>query len=727
MFVSFDYLSPLITLSHGGKRTHTSNIGGFLTILEIIAIIVSIAILLYSSYNKISYISFNKQYLTDYITFYFNKSEIFHFFYLQSNFNDQNKYDYNKYIRIFSYNNNSFSYINQSSLTDTDHWLYGLCEDEINDRIEIDNQYIEDNISNYMCLKYYYNINTNKYYTKNDPGFKYPYINKLMNYNINVEKCVNNTHFLYYFDNPCANEKEINNYIKTHNEIFLYYNDHKILQGGHKNPFYTSLSYTKFSLYPENNIFTETYNINIAPFKIVANEDYTKKNQDDTKKQINSYIKDSSNQEYILKDNNYLLLKNIFELNKYSRLYRKHYTSFFNEIIPKIGGFIQLFHIIFYFINFVYYKYQITLNIIDEIAGIESKNNENIDNKRNSINQIIINKICSSQKNISKGKFPGSNGINPNLIHLSNITKVNNAFHSNIYKKIDITNNLNYFAKKNFKNSLSNKNIMEDDNSYSICKFVSDSVSNSYISGLNNSKQKKRRSVQKTHLFDLNNSHKNSIYSNCYSIKENIHEDDKEMRKEIQKFKKEINNNNTKRETHKPSLFYGVNENNIAKEEGVKLPDLDKKPQKKRSLCVKHKDINLKLASDKKNLKKKRYSCGNKFPNNNHHTKKFENEKKNFNYTSNFDCNLILENIDVKRCDKKMLEDFNKKFSFWAFLSFLSKRSQLNNMNIITEVRNKMISEEQMINLYINTNNINNYFRKISTNKPYYFTFNGNE
>ena len=711
MFINFDYLSPPITLYHSGKRTHTSNIGGFLTIVEIIAIVTSIVILLFTSYTRTSSLSFYKKYETDYNTFYFNESEIFHFFYLQSNINYGEKYDHNKYIRIFSYTNISFSYINQSSLIDTDHWLYDLCEDEIENKIEIENQYSESNISNYMCLKYYYNIDTNKYYTKNESGFKYPYINKLMNYNINVEKCVNDSHSIFYFNNSCANEKEINNYIKAHNEIFLYYNDHNVLQNNPKNPFFTTLSYTKFNLYPENNIFTEIYNINIAPLKIVTNEDIANKKQVKTKKQNNSYIKDSSNQKFILKENNYLLLKNVFELNKYSHIYKKHYALFFTDILPKIGGFIQLYHFIFYFLNYIYYKYKITLDIIDEISSMESKISEN-ETKRHSINQLAFNKIGSSQKIVNKSKSRTSH-VKQNLFQLSNITRDRYAFNSNVYnKKVDIGNNLNSLVKKNYKNSLSGKSLAEmEENSYSVCKFVSDSVTNSYISGINNEMSKKRKSNHKNYLPEFNYSKKNSCFSHCYSIKENIHEDDKD----IPTYKGD-KNMKVKREHQKRSLFSNYIENYIEKEEDGNLTYFDKYPQKKHSLCIKNKNNNLKLFSDKKN---KRLSCGIKRPNN-YHQKNVEIETKFISHPLISDYNLVLENVEVKKCDKKMLEDFNRKLSFCEFLSYYSRKGQYNNnMNIITEVRNKMISEEQMINGYINTINLSNYFKKVNTNSQY--------
>ena len=230
MLINFDYLSPSIYLYYSGNRGHLSNIGGLLTILLILSILMSALMIICSEKYQNPKISFYREHQRESNMLFFNESELFHFY----SFNNlqEKKLNFNKYIRIYSFNSYSNDF-KQYSLTDNDHWLYDLCEDGI------DNNFFDKSIldkitffSECICLKYFYNSIDKKYYAKNDSKFRTPHIkkddDKIISYDILVEKCINDTLFNNQLKISCASENEINNFISNNSEIILYYHTHKI-------------------------------------------------------------------------------------------------------------------------------------------------------------------------------------------------------------------------------------------------------------------------------------------------------------------------------------------------------------------------------------------------------------------------------------------------------------------------------------------------------------------
>ena len=726
---NLDYLSPSITLCYLGKRGHISNISGFLSIILSIIIIIFIAFFLSLRLKRIiSSSSFYKQYENNNVNYYyFNGTELFHFFYLKTSNLTLNKYDnLNKYIRIIAYNDDIKN-------LNSDHWIYDLCEENtdnslLNKTIFHNKYFFQES----LCLKYYYNSKTEKYFTNKETEFKYPFIknslnnNEILTLNVNVEKCVNNS-FNFKFNNQynyhCASDNEVSIFLSEIKEIYLYYHNHHVLVDNYKHPHYTTLSYYKYNL--EDNNILQINTIYYSLLKILTYNGFFLKNE------INTFTVDYIKEKITL-INNDIILKTSFQISEYSHIYKRYYYSLFKDIFPKIGGIIQLIYSIFYLINYIYYKYIYTSNAIDEIIKIENQKLSIIDiqnffkksnEKLNDVNNT------KSQKNILKLKINEINNNNIASVHGSKRSKTSNNHHrlsktktparsnklSQSYKNIQLyskSNKMKYDSQLKKLTKIAERNFFDciNDNSQSVLfqQAQSDKSLNCNFCSLNKKSDK---------VNENNNSVEIPKYINCtpkfFSVTDSQNEENSE---EILKNKGALSIYKTqttkKQRLSKFSEQYKKNGEYLSKilvnkeyQTDNKLSDLYSKINMKKNL-----GSNILIDKRVNPIKKKSHGDIRVFKRFKIPTLKKKNDTDSeIKYVFNLKTTDFFELIDCKE-----LKKFKKEISIWKFFMSFNKHSSYSHMSKFTNMRNKIVSEEQMFENYINFFNIDKYFREMN-------------
>ena len=354
-----DYLSPKITLFYYGDRRHSSFLGGLLTILMVVLSSVYVSYLIYSivghaNKNFMLY----KSYLIDAGQFYFNDTTgIFHYFQL---YDIRNKLygEYNKkYVRIFM-SRLYRSYINNREiLSENEHWVYDSCREGLDNKHINKNLFI-DNVpfKNGACLRYYYNNNEKKYYPIEDViNFKYPYIihgtgnkNNLFLETI-VEKC-DNSSVISSLLGFCGSEQEIEDYFEQFKGINFQLLSKRVDTENYQDPIYQYFHSFSESL----DIFSVPVdNINLMPFFIEIKTGIIFP----IIHKLETYALDVNRREnWGIYENTKVLAIFDYWLQNSAQVIKGGYNTIY-DILPSIGGIIQLIYYIFYSFNFLYNKY----------------------------------------------------------------------------------------------------------------------------------------------------------------------------------------------------------------------------------------------------------------------------------------------------------------------------------------------------------------------------------
>jgi len=373
-FENLDYLSPKITLFYKYKQRHSSPIGGILTLLMIIICALFILkflirLFLHSSPSVIFY----RKYENDLSKYSFNSSSIPHLIWLNNNNNDNENFKTiinNKAIRVILLAEENNYAANTSNLKNYEHWVYDSCEN--NDFINydelifndyyIDNKYNKD-VSNAICIKYYYNKTEQQYYSLNNKTlnnkFKYPYLEHGISNKNNtilstvIEKCTNNSITNDIFG-TCENEEDILTYLNEYNSAYIQVLDHQVDLTNYKRPIQAYfMGISSFLLH--NNGY-EVNTINFSPLLIKSSENLI--NDEIIEKK--TVIIDST-QTTIISSNNKILLKYLFCIQNYKQIYERKYSDLF-EAFSSIGGIVQFCYYVFYIINYVYNDFILILN-----------------------------------------------------------------------------------------------------------------------------------------------------------------------------------------------------------------------------------------------------------------------------------------------------------------------------------------------------------------------------
>ena len=510
MFIKeIDFLSPKISLYYKGSLSHSSL---FSSILSIISSIIIITFSVYFSLDLIQRKNPDFYYLNRYVEdageFPLNSSSLFHFITLGNISRNLLGFDFRSF-RIIGFNDKHEN-MEDKSLKKVDHWIYGLCDENvskgINDLIEF-KEYKES-----ACIKKYYSSLKKEYYDINDINFKWPILShgisnpNVKTYHIIIDKCSQDTLDLM-FDKKytCKNDSEMEIFFSGNHGCELYFIDEYIDVSNYKEP------NKKFFYRIENTFSKEIYsanNLNFNPSIIRTHNGIIFDNIEEElsysfdRNDVLTYSTDSMNAYMIY----YFWLKN--RLLIYERIYKR-----IQDIFSIIGGIVESVTFFSSFINCFYHKYIIlhdtkTLlfssieeyekNIQKKINFNNSINNENISNdilisNDNQQNFKSTKSLTSVKKNIDKNKL--------------------NIINNNENQNENEIENRNKYNNNKFKSYLNNNNSSE----YIISqKTKNDKINNEYYSGnkLNIVKgdKNRRKDQNKDEIIDINTKNSNFNY-----------------------------------------------------------------------------------------------------------------------------------------------------------------------------------------------------------------------
>ena len=354
-----DCISPKLTLYYYGNRRHPSYFGGILTLITVFLSSSYVFYLLYNVFtHQISNFMYYRSYIVDVEQFNYNDSTgIYHFFQLYDTHNKSFGVYNSKYIRIFmtrlyrSYQNN------EEDLFNNEHWLYDNCREGIDNK-NIDQKLFNEtgNFSEAACLRYYYNKTNHKYYPiEDEENFRYPYIIHGTGHKDNlflgtiIEKCENSS-ITSEILGHCGSVKEIDDYFEKYKGINIQFLSRGVDTDNRADPIYQYFDSISDSLeispVPINNL-------NIMPFFIEVKTGYIVPQT----KRTTTYSLDFNRRENWKAPHNEKILA-VFDywLQNSSQVMKGGYYSLL-DVLPNIGGIIQLTYYIFYSLNFLYNKY----------------------------------------------------------------------------------------------------------------------------------------------------------------------------------------------------------------------------------------------------------------------------------------------------------------------------------------------------------------------------------
>ncbi len=370
-FERVDFLSPKITLFYKYKKRHSSPIGGLLTsIMIVICSYFILKFLITLFIHNTPSVIFYRKYEKDLSKYALDSSSIVHLIWLNNN----NKSSFNsiintKAIRVILLADDNNYEADTSNLINYEHWVYDACEkNDFNDYEDllVNDEYINDNnknITNAICIRYYYNKTEKKYYSSNtkdfNNSFKYPYLEHGISNTNNtilstiIEKCTNNSITNVIFGD-CENEEFIHKYLSEYNSAYFQILDHQVDLNNYYSPIQSYfMGISSFLLH--NNGY-EVNNIKLSPLLIrsyqnIVGDDYIEKN---------TVIVDNT-QNTLIHSYNKILLKYLFCIQNYKQIYQREYDDLF-DAFSSIGGIVQFFYYVFYIINYFYNDYILILN-----------------------------------------------------------------------------------------------------------------------------------------------------------------------------------------------------------------------------------------------------------------------------------------------------------------------------------------------------------------------------
>ena len=515
-----DYISPKITLFYYGKRRHASNLGGILTVLMVL---LSASYVFYLIYNIISHKITNfmlyRTYFVDAGQFYFNDTTgIFHYFQIF----DIKQKDYGEYksqfIRIFMSRLYTTYIDKHDNLSENEHWVYDTCKDNKENKNIDKNLFDINSFKKGVCLRYYYNNIDHIYYPVEDlQNFKYPYLIHGSSNKDNlfletiIEKC-DNSSIISNVLGSCGNQKDIDEYFEKYKGITLQLLSKRVDTDNYESPIYEYMHSISESL---NINSVAVNNINLMPYFIEINNGVVFPR---TKKTITWSFEFNRRENLYIKDNQKILAIFDYWLQNSAQVIKGGYSTLY-DILPSIGGIIQLIYYIFYSINFLYNKYIIIQDCnksffrmynIEDTKGISTKktfakyvNSLRDKIKINNTKNKIINQAREKRDSIFVAKYHRQK---------QSLAAYNNSL---------LSSNIN---EDNFKNDLSNSNDL-------IASLQKNNLSNIIKSKISNNKQ--RISFQKKDFKLKNESigtsviNKKTVYNKNFNEKINKFINDK--------------------------------------------------------------------------------------------------------------------------------------------------------------------------------------------------------
>ena len=516
-----DFLSPKITLYYYGSKRHKSVIGAIISLIMVLCSSLYIFYLFYSIIrHKISNFMFYKSYLTDAGLYIFNDtSGIYHYFQVY-NIESMEFGEFDpKYIRIFMSRLYKTYQNNQSSLTDNEHWVYDKC------REGIDNKNVNKNIFTEVtyfyrgaCLRYYYNIEKQEYISIEDTiNFKFPYLihgsgtpGSLFLETV-VEKC-HNSSITQKVLGPCGSEEEIKKYLNTYTGIFLQLLEKQVITSNYEQPVYEYISGVAGAL---DNVIVPVNNIDIAPFYIDISKGIVFPS---SKSLVTYFLEDIRREVWESNENNNILAIFDYWLQNSCQNIKGGYSTLY-DILPSIGGIIQLIYYIFYCVNYLYNKY-IVIHDCNK-SFFRMYNSEDIQNSL--AKKKFLKNIHSIRDEVNYKNLNKIGNVKRNTIYKDDLKAIRNKeIIKHKYKKRSFKTEVN--TNKNFINCLkNNNNLINMSNSNDLIFSGSKNIN---YNDMNNIKMLSNSRVSilkgKKGIFESNSKKKEELRSNYY------HESDKE-------------------------------------------------------------------------------------------------------------------------------------------------------------------------------------------------------
>ena len=397
---NIDYLSPEITLYFYRNRRHSTIFGAILTILLCLLSVSYIIYLILNICNhNIEIFMFYRRYISDIPCYYFNNTKgIFHYFQIyDTNSKVYGKYD-PKYTRIIMSRLYKSYQESKDNLYENEHWVYDLC------RPGIDNKNIDDmafneekynSFGNSACLRFYYNNISHTYFEIDDKkNFKSPYLihgtgnSKNLYLETVVEKCENSSITSQIFGS-CGSQEEIDNYLGKYDGIYFQIVENRVDVENYKRPIYQHIYTVGASLNLDS---VSVNNINLSPFEIEIKKGVV---VPITRKMLTYSFEENRRATWESKSNKKILSIFDYWIQNSGQIIKGSYRTLY-DVLPNIGGFIQLFYFIFYFINFIYNQYSILVDsnqTIFRMTNIE-------DPKEKQIKNILYDDILTIREEI---------------------------------------------------------------------------------------------------------------------------------------------------------------------------------------------------------------------------------------------------------------------------------------------------------------------------------------
>ena len=772
-FSSFDFISPKITLTYNGYNSHVSRIGGFLSLCFCFLIFI---IIFYYFWEIISPKYYTSFIYTDYsnnnkISQNLNYEGINHFIKIQSQLNDKLLRDIiNKNILIYAIKENSknikynnYLYFGPSNI---EHWIYDKCDTISNINENLYSQ-ISKNVNNYtssICLRFYYNPESQKYYEIGNEGYIDPILEtnnlneRRYSYKIIIQRCFNNTLINNNLDIICNTKNEINNYLNQYNEIFIYFSNNKIL------PLNTNKHFEKYfgsvsSLLHQSSYFEN--NIIFIPIKLIKRYGFISNRYKD----IISYTFDSYYESEKLNNNENYNLLGIFNLylNNNILTYEIFFVNIL-DILSNIGGLLKILFFIFQMFNYINHKFIIikdTKNLFKINSGIESTVLPNIDKMRYITTKNFKTNQINTNEDLNKKDNVNFSPINKSKIRYYDSLVVSPK--SKLSLKKTNNNNNNNIALHPMNKPINKKVFLSKENSF---KEKPEDKRKSYLSqGFRvRLKDKDNNDYIKNQSYYENEASNNDLNSSSYNNNINEVNSNSFNPKE---------NNNIKIETlNKYDIeYYPYKKNTNSKKNNFILTSnkylLDKKDRKSRCflnisnkellakhrLNQRHKSMNYnnqkklnnifnknygapKISSEFFNDTSKQILINNKnilLPINHIHNKIYYNKNREI-INNNIEMNLSSKNLNIQEnignsnldvltlfktiiknklkleipeSQEELQQNIFKKQNFFELFKFLfsCKKMNENGLGLIYKFRLKLLSEEHLyrnhINLYL--------------------------
>ena len=407
---NLDIISPKLTLYYKNKESHSSSLGGVITI---IAYTIILAATIYFSldiflHNNPTAFYFNK-FVEDAGIFPLNSSSMFHFFQMSLVNNEVDIVDFNA-ISIIGVQELINTYTENNDLTRYDHWIYGNCDSnkDLND-LEYLNTF--SNFENSGCIRKFYNHTTKTYYETSEKGFIYPTIEKGCShpnrtfYGIIIERCRNSS----LRATPCKSDQEIDQYIATHVGLEMEIIDQYVDVTHYKSP------YTKYFYKITNGLFRESFatnHLNFNPSTITTH---------------NGLLFDNKEEKvaYVFEQNEKITQETMgtgiycafyFWMQNRMQIYERSYKRL-QDVAASAGGIASLLTVLASFLNFFYNKFIIYLDFLELTKecsiNINHRNSYNLEKTQMSQNCVSTNIIytASSHKRGSNLKSSNIQGV----------------------------------------------------------------------------------------------------------------------------------------------------------------------------------------------------------------------------------------------------------------------------------------------------------------------------